>query len=100
MYSLTGSGEYQDGETSSIVMNIYFDVDNKIVKIDLPADDYNHSSGGFKNKNIAYLELFIGLEKTDIQATVNGADSDITAGASNTNTLIVELLEAFISEVA
>lgn len=100
MYSLTGSGEYQDGESDSIVMNIYFDAEDKIVKIDLPADDYNHTSGGFKNKNIAYLELFVGLEKADIQATVDGADSDITAGASNTNALIVELLEAFLSEVA
>ncbi|AUD64309.1 hypothetical protein BK011_00870 [Tenericutes bacterium MZ-XQ] len=100
VYSLTGSGDYQDGESDSIVMNIYFDADDKIVKIDLPADSYNHTGGGFKNKNIAYLELFIGLEKADIQATIDGADSDITAGASNTNALIVELLEAFLSEVA
>ena len=53
-----------------------------------------------KNKNIAYLEEFIGLTKEDISVTVNGDNQDITAGASNTRALIDELLLAFLSEVA
>lgn len=100
MYSLTGSGEYQDGDVGSIVMEIYFDANDQIVEIRLPEDTYNHSSGGFKNKNIAYLNEFVGLTKDDILATVNGDNQDITSGASNTRALIDELLEAFISEVA
>lgn len=100
VFSLTGSGEYQDGATDSIVMDIYFNADDEIVEIRLPEDTYNHSSGGFKNKNIAYLEEFIGLTKEDISTTVNGDNQDITAGASNTRALIDELLLAFLSEVA
>jgi hypothetical protein len=100
MYSLTGSGEYQDGDDASIVMEIYFNVDDQIVTISLPDESYNHTSGGFKNKNITYLSEFIGLSKDDIVSTINGDNEDITSGASNTRALIDELLEAFVSEVA
>ncbi len=100
MFSLTGTGAYQDTTVDSIVMNIYFNSNDEIVEIRLPEESYNHTAGGFKNKNITYLNEFIGLTKEDISATVNGANQDITAGASNTRALIDELLEAFLSEVA
>ncbi|MCD4827780.1 MAG: hypothetical protein K8Q99_08385 [Acholeplasmataceae bacterium] len=100
VYSLSGSGDYQDGTPESIVMDVYFNVNDEIVEILLPVSTYNHSGGSFKNKNITYLELFVGLSKTEIQAVIDTDHSDIVAGASNTNALINELLEAFISEVA
>lgn len=100
VFSLTGSGDYQDGSSESIVMEIYFNASDEIVEIRLPEDTYNHTAGSFKSKNMTYLNEFIGLTKEDISATVNSDNQDITAGASNTRALIDELLLAFLSEVA
>lgn len=100
MYSMLGNGDYQDGESASIVLQLYFNLDDEIVAIIFPDNRYNHSAGSFKNKNLEYVELFKGLTKDQIQAVIDGDNSDITAGASNTRDLIDMLLEAFISEVA
>jgi hypothetical protein len=100
MYSLFGSGDYQDGEEASIVIQLYFNLDDEIVAVIFPDNRYNHTAGNFKNKNLEYVELFTGLTKDQIQAVIDGDNTDITAGASNTRALIDMLLEAFISEVA
>jgi hypothetical protein len=100
MYSVMGSGDYQDGEAASIVLQLFFNLDDEIVSIEFPENRYNHSGGSFKNKNFEYVELFRGLTKDQLQAVIDGDNSDITAGASNTRALIDFLLEAFISEVA
>ncbi len=100
MFSLSGSGEYQTGAVDSVVMEIYFDANDKIVKVVLPDDEYKHTGGGFKNKNLEYLKLFVGVSKSEILGVVNGSNTDITAGASNTRALFDILFNAFISEVA
>jgi hypothetical protein len=100
MYSLMGSGDYQDGEAATIVVQLYFNLDDEIVSILFPDNRYNHSGGNFKNKNLEYVKLFTGLTKDQLQAVIDGDNTDITAGASNTRALIDMLLEAFISEVA
>jgi hypothetical protein len=100
IYSVTGSGEYQDGSTDSIVIEIIFGTDDTIIGFVLPEDTYNHSGGSFKEKNQTYLENYIGLSISEIQAVVDaGGSQDVTSGASNTRALIDELLEAFVSEV-
>jgi hypothetical protein len=100
IYSLTGSGPYQGGDDASIVMEIIFGTDDKIIGFVLPEDTYNHSGGSFKTKNETYLEDYIGLSISEIQAVVDAQGSqDVTSGASNTRALIDELLEAFVSEV-
>lgn len=100
MFSLSGNGIYSGGDTGNIVMEVYFDENDEIVNVLLPASTYEHSGGSFKNKNLEYLDLFVGLSKTQIQAVIDTDHSDITAGASNTTALINQLFEAFISEVA
>jgi hypothetical protein len=100
MYSVMGSGDYQDGEAASIVIQLFFNLDDEIVSIVFPENRYNHSGGSFKTKNLEYVELFTGLTKDQLQAVIDGDNSDITAGASNTRALIDFLLEAFLSEVA
>lgn len=99
MFSLSGNGEYIDGSSADLVMEIYFNADDKIVKVLLPEDSYKHSPGGFRNKNLKYVELFTGLTKAEIKSVVEGSNTDITAGASNTRALLDELLDAFLSEV-
>ncbi|AUD64310.1 hypothetical protein BK011_00875 [Tenericutes bacterium MZ-XQ] len=100
VYSLTGSGEYQGGDDASIVIEIVFGSDDTILGFVLPEETYNHSGGSFKSKNEEYLENYIGLLISEIQAEVDAGNStDVTSGASNTRALIDELLEAFVSEV-
>ncbi len=100
IYSVTGSGVYQDGSSDSIVIEIIFGTDDTIIGFVLPEDTYNHTGGSFKEKNQTYLEDYIGLSISEIQAVVDaGGNQDVTSGASNTRTLIDELLEAFVSEV-
>lgn len=100
IYSVTGSGEYQDGSSASIVIEIVFGTDDTIIGFVLPEDTYDHSGGSFKEKNQTYLEDYIGLSISEIQAVVDaGGSQDVTSGASNTRDLIDELLEAFVSEV-
>lgn len=100
VYSLTGSGEYQDGDSDSIVIEVVFGSDDTILGFVLPEDTYNHSGGSFRSKNEEYLENYVGLLISEIQAEVDAGNStDVTSGASNTRALIDELLEAFVSEV-
>jgi hypothetical protein len=100
VYSVTGTGEYQDGDSDSILIEIVFDSDDRILGFVLPDETYNHSGGSFRSKNEQYLENYVGLLISEIQAEVDAQNStDVTSGASNTRALIDELLEAFVSEV-
>ncbi len=100
IYSLSGEGDYLDGSIASIVIEVVFGTDDKILGFVLPSDTYNHSGGSFKEKNQTYLENYVGLSVSEIQAQIDAQiDTDITADASNTRALIDELLEAFVSEV-
>lgn len=100
IYSITGRGEYQDGAFDTIVINIVFDMTGEIVGVLLPEETYNHSIGSYGNKNMTYVEEYVGLTLNDIQAKVDSNGSqDVTAGASNTRALIDDLLEFFVSEV-
>jgi hypothetical protein len=100
VYSVTGTGEYQDGDSDSILIEIVFGSDDRILGFVLPDDTYNHSGGSFRSKNEQYLENYVGLLVSEIQAEVDAQNStDLTSGASNTRALIDELLEAFVSEV-
>jgi hypothetical protein len=100
VYSVTGTGEYQDGDSDSILIEIVFGSDDRILGFVLPDDTYNHSGGSFRSKNEQYLENYVGLLVSEIQAEVDAQNStDVTSGASNTRALIDELLEAFVSEV-
>lgn len=100
IYSITGRGEYQNGAFDTIVINIIFNMDDEIIGVSLPKDEYNHSAGSYGTKNKAYLEEYIGLTIDDIQTKVDSNGSqDVTSGASNTRALIDFLLETFVSEV-
>lgn len=100
VYSVTGTGEYQDGDSDSILIEIVFGSDDTILGFVLPDETYNHSGGSFRSKNEQYLENYVGLLISEIQAEVDAQNStDVTSGASNTRALIDELLEAFVSEV-
>lgn len=100
VYSVTGTGEYQDGDSDSILIEIVFGSDDRILGFVLPDETYNHSGGSFRSKNEQYLENYVGLLISEIQAEVDAQNStDVTSGASNTRALIDELLEAFVSEV-
>ena len=100
VYSVTGTGEYQEGESDSILIEIVFGSDDRILGFVLPDETYNHSGGSFRSKNEQYLENYVGLMINEIQTEVEAGNStDVTSGASNTRALIDELLEAFVSEV-
>lgn len=100
VYSVTGTGEYQEGESDSILIEIVFGSDDTVLGFVLPDETYNHSGGSFRSKNEQYLENYVGLLINEIQAEVDAMNStDVTSGASNTRALIDELLEAFVSEV-
>jgi hypothetical protein len=100
VYSVTGTGEYQDGDSDSILIEIVFGSNDRILGFVLPDETYNHSGGSFRSKNEQYLENYVGLLISEIQAEVDAQNStDVTSGASNTRALIDELLEAFVSEV-
>ncbi len=102
MYSVTGEGVYEVGSSNSIEVDIYFNLEDEIVLIDLPLDSYNHSDyGTWRTRNLTYLENYIGLSINEIQGQVDAnVGADITAGASNTRKVIDNILKDFVSEVA
>lgn len=99
IYSVAGRGEYQDGAFDSIVMEIVFNTEDKIIGFVLPEETYKHSGGNFKNKNVEYLKSYVGLTVDEIKAVVDAAgNQDLTSGATNTRLLIDTLLKAFVDE--
>lgn len=99
VYDLQGEGEYFN-ETDSIVLEVYFNLDNEIVEILLPEDKYNHSKGTFRNRMVEYVKVFKGLTLQELTAAVDGPEGDdIATGSSNSKALVDLLLKAFVNEV-
>ena len=95
IYELEGTGEYigYDGVSSgSITMHILLDENAEIISILMPESLYGHT-GSFKARNDAYLNEFIGLTISEIQAVID-ANVDLKTGATGSRTLIDELLVA------
>lgn len=97
VYELTDTGVYYAPDTGSVTAYIAFDIDNVVIGVMLPEETYGHSLGNFRNKNLTYLESFIGATAEEF-AALQVDNADIAAGASNTQALIDRLLVA-LSEV-
>ena len=97
VYKMVGSAEYYDGNIGSISLYMAFDIDGVVLGVLLPEDEYGHSLGNFRNRNYNYLLEFVGVTVDDFES-IQLAQSDIAAGASNTRSLIDTLIDA-LSEV-
>ncbi|MDD3067324.1 MAG: hypothetical protein PHF13_00475 [Acholeplasmataceae bacterium] len=99
IYELEGTGEYlgYDGISSgSITMYVLFDENAEIISILMPDSLYGHTAG-FKARNDAYLNEFIGLTILEIQAVID-ENVDLKTGATGSRALI-DILLAALSEV-
>ena len=89
-YHLTGTGEYNSYDQYSGTINLYIglDVDGTILGIDLPKEEYGHTTSTvFYGKVISYVATIVG----DHIESFDGQD-DLTAGASNSRTLVDSML--------
>ncbi len=95
-YHLRGLGVYDgiDNHTGTINMYIGLDLDENILGIDLPKDEFGHTTTAqFYGKVISYVHSMTGNSIHSF-----GGDSDLVAGASNSGSLVNSLLSA-LSEV-
>jgi hypothetical protein len=98
IYKLQGTSEYQTSEepysSGSIAVYVIVDVNHNILKINLPFDEYNHTSlnnpNNFYYKHVTdYAALFIGRNISDSSYS----SPDLTAGPSNSKQLFLDLME-------
>jgi len=91
VYEVEGLGIYESGnnEEKSIKLVVTLDTSNKILSIELPSGDYQHSGGSLKTSAVSYAETLVGTNLADYTI-----DADLTSGATNSKTLIRELLVA------
>ena len=96
IYKLSGEGEYSGATgliTDSIGIYAILNQDLEVLGFILPDEEYKHSGGSFKTKNINYLNLFVGLTANQFDSVMNDND-EITAGATGTRNLMDVLLNA------
>jgi hypothetical protein len=98
VYHLSGSGEYYDGNSSSIGIYLAFDMNDEVIGVLVPEGEYLHTRGTRYNTIVNYLNTFVGLTVSEFADVIND-DSDITSGVTNTRALVDILLNAFVSEV-
>jgi hypothetical protein len=87
---LTGSAEYNSEEGSVGVIHLYvgLSTDGTILGLDLPKEEYGHSTtSAFYPKVASYVASIVG----DNIESFDGQD-DLSAGASNSRTLVDILL--------
>lgn len=90
LYRLNGSSLYNDETGASGDITLYVGVDQAglILGIVAPQTEYNHSKGGFYNQAMNYIMTYVGKSIFEI----DDSSADITAGATNSKTLMVEML--------
>ena len=97
VYKLEGIAEYntEEAKTGSIAVYVALDLNGIILDVDLPLDEYHHTTSAFYyNGVVGYADLFVGLDIDD-----PAFDSpDLTAGPSNSKNL-VDLLITNLKEV-
>lgn len=89
-YHLSGYGEYNSYDQYSGTINLYIGLstDGTILGIDLPKEEYEHTtSAAFYGKIISYVDTIVG----DNISSFDGQD-DLAAGASNSRTLVDAML--------
>jgi len=90
LYHLSGSGEYnsEEGSVGTIHLYVGLSTDGTILGMDLPKEEYGHSkTNSFYPKIVNYVASIVG----DNISAFSGQD-DLTAGATNSKTLINTLL--------
>jgi len=89
-YHLTGSAEYnsEEGSVGAIHLYVGLSTDGTILGLDLPKEEYGHSTtSAFYPKVVNYVASIVG----DNIESFDGQD-DLSAGASNSRTLVDILL--------
>ncbi len=98
IYKLQGTSDYNTDEetveSGSIAVYVIVDLDHKILKINLPLDEYEHTHrndiNNFYYKHVTdYAALFVGRVISD----TSYSSPDLTAGPSNSKKLFLDLME-------
>ena len=101
IYTVTASGDYQDYDqvkNGPITLWVIFDESGKVYKILFDENTYGHSEG-YMNKNLEYLDEFIGKTMAEFPSVISD-NSDLKTGASGSRALIDIILSALKDEVA
>lgn len=93
LYKVTGNGIYDsyEEEYGDITIYVGLDSSNNILGVYIPEDEYEHSAGSRYDKVVSYTDTLAG---TSISAFDASTGSDLTTGATNSKTLVDELLTA------
>jgi len=97
LYKVTGYGIYETDNSTEKDVAIYvgLSTNGTILGVLVPSNEYHHSAGGLYDSTVSFLETFVGTNIADVEIT----GSDLTAGATNSKTLMNELMAA-LKEVA
>ena len=92
LYRLNGISIYNSdsGAAGSITMYVGVDNSQKILGIVVPEEEYQHTVRNFMNQAVTYAQTYVGKSISEIDST----GSDITAGATNSKTLMNQMLAA------
>jgi hypothetical protein len=92
IYKLTGTTIYNDYDQLSGDISLYvaLDVDNVILQIELPSDEYHHSKGGYYSASLTFAADYANVDL----ATVRSHGTDLLAGSTaRSRNLMIDLLE-------
>lgn len=91
VYTVEGEDTYIDGESDlgTIQVVVTLDTENNILDIELPSSAYTQSKGTRYASVVEYAESLINSNLSDYSS-----DADLTSGATNSKTLVRELLVA------
>lgn len=102
IYTLTGTGDYDNGEElvtgHAITIRVAFDVDDEVLAVIIPEELYGHTAGNRKTKIQTYMDLLIG-STVDQFDTVLSNPGDIVSGVTYTKDLVDILIDALVDEV-
>lgn len=102
IYTLTGTGDYNNGEElvsgHSITLKVAFNVDDEVLGVVMPEGTYGHTGGNRQTKIQSYVDLLVGKTVSEFTATLNGG-VDLVTNVTYTKDLVDILIDALIEEV-
>lgn len=94
IYTLFGSGPYQDGgDDKDIQFYVSLDVNNQVLGVLVLDEEYDHSGGVFFTRIVNYLNSFKGQTLQNLSYDV---DWNTGASSGNSKALVDELMQALV----
>lgn len=92
LYRLNGFSIYNEDspEEGDITLYVGVDMEQKILGIVVPEDEYHHSSGSFYKNAVKFLDVYTNTFIADVEET----GADLTSGSTNSKTLANQLMAA------